>query len=45
MRLICALAANKIAVMAYHYSWPGVGHVVKTGEGFHYVPQPMTMVL
>jgi glyoxylase-like metal-dependent hydrolase (beta-lactamase superfamily II) len=39
------LAANKIAVMAYHYPWPGVGHVVKTGEGFHYVPQPMTMVL
>ena len=39
------LAANKIAVMAYHYPWPGVGHVVKNGEGFHYVPQPMTMVL
>jgi hypothetical protein len=28
-----------------HYPWPGLGHVVKTGEGFHYVPQPMTMVL
>jgi hypothetical protein len=21
------------------------GHVVKTGEGFHYIPEPMTMVL
>ena len=45
VKMLDMLAANKIAVMAYHYPWPGVGHVVKTGEGFHYVPQPMTMVL
>jgi len=45
VKMLDMLAANKIAVMAYHYPWPGVGHVVKTGEGFHYIPQPMTMVL
>jgi glyoxylase-like metal-dependent hydrolase (beta-lactamase superfamily II) len=45
VKMLEMLAANKIAVMAYHYPWPGVGHVVKNGEGFHYVPQPMTMVL
>ena len=45
VKMLDMLAANKIAVMAYHYPWPGVGHVVKNGEGFHYVPQPMTMVL
>ena len=45
VKMLDMLAANKIAVMAYHYPWPGVGHVVKTGEGFHYVPQPMSMVL
>jgi glyoxylase-like metal-dependent hydrolase (beta-lactamase superfamily II) len=39
------LAANKIAVLPYHYPWPGIGHVVKTGEGFHYIPEPMTMTL
>ena len=39
------LAANKIAVMSYHYPWPGVGHVAKSGEGFHYIAQPMQMVL
>ncbi len=45
VRMLDMLAANKIAVMSYHYPWPGLGHVVKTGEGFHYIPEPMTMVL
>jgi glyoxylase-like metal-dependent hydrolase (beta-lactamase superfamily II) len=45
VRMLDMLAANKIAVISYHYPWPGYGHVVKTGEGFHYIPQPMTMVL
>ena len=39
------LATNKIPVMSYHYPWPGYGHVVKTGEGFHYLPEPMPMLL
>jgi glyoxylase-like metal-dependent hydrolase (beta-lactamase superfamily II) len=45
VKMLEMLAANKIAVLPYHYPWPGLGHVVKTGEGFHYVPEPMTMVL
>ena len=45
VKMLDMLAANKIAVMSYHYPWPGVGHVVKTGEGFHYLPQPMSMVI
>jgi glyoxylase-like metal-dependent hydrolase (beta-lactamase superfamily II) len=45
VRMLDMLAANKVAVMSYHYPWPGYGHVVKTGEGFHYIPQPMAMVL
>jgi hypothetical protein len=32
-------------VMSYHFAWPGYGHVAKTGEGFHYYPEPMTMLL
>lgn len=39
------LAANKIAVMSYHYPWPGYGHVVKTGEAFHYIAEPMQTLL
>jgi glyoxylase-like metal-dependent hydrolase (beta-lactamase superfamily II) len=45
VRLLDMLAANKIAVLSYHYPWPGYGHVVKTGEGFHYIAEPMVMVL
>ncbi|WP_024511811.1 MBL fold metallo-hydrolase [Bradyrhizobium sp. ARR65] len=45
VRMLDMLAANKIMVMSYHYPWPGLGHVVKSGEGFHYLPQPMQMLL
>jgi len=45
VKMLDMLAANKIAVLAYHYPWPGVGHVVKSGEGFHYIPEPMQMTL
>jgi hypothetical protein len=31
--------------MSYHFAWPGYGHVVKTGEGFHYIAEPMVMTL
>jgi glyoxylase-like metal-dependent hydrolase (beta-lactamase superfamily II) len=45
VRMLDMLAANKIAVLPYHYPWPGLGHVVKSGEGFHYLPEPMQMTL
>lgn len=45
VKMLDMLAANKVPVLAYHYPWPGVGHVAKTGEGFHYVPEPMQMTL
>jgi hypothetical protein len=34
------LHGQQIPVLAYHYPWPGIGHIAKTGEGFHYVPEP-----
>jgi glyoxylase-like metal-dependent hydrolase (beta-lactamase superfamily II) len=37
------LAANKIPIIAYHFAWPGIGHVAKHGEGFRYYPAPMQM--
>ena len=41
VKMLDMLAANKIPVLAYHYPWPGIGHVAKTAEGFHYIPEPM----
>lgn len=45
VRMLDMLAANKIAVMSYHFAWPGFGHVVKRGDGFHYIAEPMNMNL
>ena len=44
-RLLDMLAAQKIPVMAYHFAWPGYGHVAKNGDGFRYYPEPMNMQL
>src|ERR1700682_741457 len=45
VKLLDMIAANKIPIMSYHFAWPGYGHVVKTGEGFHYIAEPMVMLL
>src|SRR6202171_3701761 len=39
------LAANKTAVMSYHFPWPGLGHFVKNNDGFRYIAEPMNMQL
>lgn len=45
VRILDMLAANKIPLAAYHFPWPGNGHVVKRGDGFRFIPAPMNMVL
>jgi glyoxylase-like metal-dependent hydrolase (beta-lactamase superfamily II) len=45
VKMLDMLAANKTPVMSYHYPWPGLGHVARAGEGFHFYPEPMVMVL
>jgi glyoxylase-like metal-dependent hydrolase (beta-lactamase superfamily II) len=45
VRLLNMLASNKTPIVAYHFAWPGLGHVAKQGDGFRYFPSPMQMVL
>ena len=45
VKLLDTIAANKTPVMSYHFAWPGYGHIAKTGDGFHYYPEPMKMEL
>jgi len=45
VKMLGMLAANQIPVMSYHYPWPGYGHVVKNGDGFHYIAAPMVLTL
>ena len=41
VRMLTMLAANRTPLLAYHFAWPGIGHVAKFGDGFHYIPAPM----
>ena len=43
VRMLDMLAANRIPLLAYHFAWPGLGHVAKAGEGFRYFPEPMQL--
>ena len=45
VRVLDMLAANRIPMIAYHFPWPGIGHVAKQGDGFRYYPTPLQMVL
>ena len=45
VRILDMLAAQRIPLLAYHFSWPGIGHVAKHGQGFRYFPSPMQMML
>jgi glyoxylase-like metal-dependent hydrolase (beta-lactamase superfamily II) len=39
------LAAERTLSLVYHLPWPGLGHFVKRGDGFHFEPEPMRVVL
>ncbi len=43
VRMLTMLASNRIPLLAYHFAWPGVGHVAKQGDGFRYYPLPMDL--
>lgn len=43
VKMLTMLAENRIPVLAYHFAWPGVGHVAKDRDGFRYFPEPMKM--
>jgi len=45
VRMLDMLAANRTPILAYHFAWPGIGHVAKAGDGFHYYPEAMQMIL
>jgi len=44
VRVLDMLAANRIPLVAYHFPWPGVGHLAKNGEGFRYFPAALQMM-
>ena len=45
MKKLTVFAEKRIPILAYHFPWPGIGHVAKQGDGFRYLPAPMEMDL
>lgn len=43
VKQLTMLAEKRIPILAYHFAWPGIGHVAKAGEGFRYHPANMKM--
>ena len=39
------LAGLRIPMIAYHFPWPGIGHVGRSGDAYRYVPSPARTVL
>jgi glyoxylase-like metal-dependent hydrolase (beta-lactamase superfamily II) len=37
-------SSERMPMLAYHFPWPGIGHVSKEGDGFRYHPAPMRVV-
>ena len=44
VKMLNMLAANKTMILAYHFPWPGIGHVAKDGDGFRYFPAGITQM-
>jgi glyoxylase-like metal-dependent hydrolase (beta-lactamase superfamily II) len=45
VKVLSMLAEKKIPLLAYHFAWPGIGHVAKQGDGFRFYPEGMKMEL
>lgn len=39
-RILAMAASDRVAVLAYHFPWPGVGHIEAAGSGFRWAPVP-----
>jgi glyoxylase-like metal-dependent hydrolase (beta-lactamase superfamily II) len=45
LRVFDMVAGGKIPIIAYHFPWPGIGHVAKSGDHYRYVAIEMQTVL
>lgn len=41
IRMCDLLSSQKIPALIFHLPWPGIGNIVKDGEGFRFMPVPM----
>ncbi|MEQ1616317.1 MAG: MBL fold metallo-hydrolase [Hyphomicrobiaceae bacterium] len=44
LKVFDMIASQKLPMLAYHFPWPGYGHLSKQGDGFRYYAEPMEFV-
>jgi glyoxylase-like metal-dependent hydrolase (beta-lactamase superfamily II) len=44
LKVFDMIASQKLPMLAYHFPWPGYGHLAKQGDGYRYYPEPMEFV-
>jgi glyoxylase-like metal-dependent hydrolase (beta-lactamase superfamily II) len=44
LRVFDMVASQRIPILAYHFPWPGIGHVAKRGDRYRYVAVEMQTV-
>ncbi len=42
-RMLDRFATDREQILSYHFPWPGVGHVVREGDGYEWLPAPMNL--
>lgn len=45
LKTLDMLATNRMPILSFHLSWPGIGHVGRSGDAFRFHPLPMRMTL
>jgi glyoxylase-like metal-dependent hydrolase (beta-lactamase superfamily II) len=45
LRVFDMVAAQRMPVLIYHFPWPGIGHIVKTGDSYRWVPASVATAL
>lgn len=45
LRMFDMIAAQKMPILVYHFPWPGLGHLAKTGDTYRWLPASVTTVL
>ncbi len=43
LRHLTSFASNRTTVLGYHFPFPGIGNIARSGDGFRYFPRPMDM--
>jgi glyoxylase-like metal-dependent hydrolase (beta-lactamase superfamily II) len=45
LRMFDMLSSTRTPMIAYHFPWPGLGHIGKQGDAFRYFPAPLRTML